>query len=238
MKTHRRARGRRIARALAAIIVPLVASGAAIAMAATPSSQLAASGSAGQKPRNETARGTIVKLKVHAVKNLLAGSNDRVHGSLSTRQPGRSVVVETRQGGSWQNVAQVRTGRKGRFSAEWQPGQVGRYAVRAHLADGTAQGKPKGKVTAYRESSVSYYGPGFYGSRTACGETLSQNTLGVANKTLPCGTKVALYYQGRKVTVPVIDRGPYAAGREYDLTAATRDRLGAPSTGTIWSAPL
>jgi rare lipoprotein A len=236
MKTHRRARGRRIARALAAFIVPLVASGAAIAVAATPTQQLAASGSA--KPRSESARGTIVKLKVHAVKNLLAGSNDRVHGSLSTHQAGQTVVVESRQGTSWQNVAQVRTGRKGHFSAEWQPGQVGRYAVRARLSDGTAQGKPKGKVTAYRESNVSYYGPGFYGHGTACGETLEPNTLGVANKTLPCGTKVALYYQGRKVTVPVIDRGPYVSGREYDLTAATRDRLGCPSTGTIWSAPL
>ena len=245
MKTHRRARGRRIARALAAIIVPLVASGAAIAMAASfadgveravaDPDRVLARAAAAVFAADETESRDAFHL---AVKNLLAGSNDRVHGSLSTRQPGRSVVVETRQGGSWQNVAQVRTGRKGRFSAEWQPGQVGRYAVRAHLSDGTAQGKPKGKVTAYRESSVSYYGPGFYGSRTACGETLSQNTLGVANKTLPCGTKVALYYQGRKVTVPVIDRGPYAAGREYDLSAATRDRLGAPSTGTIWSAPL
>ena len=58
-------------------------------------------------------------------------------------------------------------------------------------------------------------------------------TLGVANKTLPCGTKVKLRYHGRSVTVPVIDRGPYVAGRDYDLTEATKERLGFPGVGTV-----
>ena len=58
-------------------------------------------------------------------------------------------------------------------------------------------------------------------------------TLGVANKTLPCGTMVKLRYHGHTVTVPVIDRGPYVAGRDFDLTEATRDRLGFPGVGTV-----
>ena len=58
-------------------------------------------------------------------------------------------------------------------------------------------------------------------------------TLGVAHKTLPCGTKVKLRYHGRSVTVPVIDRGPYVAGRDYDLTEATKERLGFPGVGTV-----
>jgi rare lipoprotein A (peptidoglycan hydrolase) len=37
------------------------------------------------------------------------------------------------------------------------------------------------------------------------------------------------------VTVPVVDRGPYVAGREWDLTGATKARLRFPSTGTVWS---
>ena len=44
---------------------------------------------------------------------------------------------------------------------------------------------------------------------------------------------VKLRYHGRSITVPVIDRGPYVAGRDYDLTEATRDRLGFPGVDTI-----
>ena len=55
----------------------------------------------------------------------------------------------------------------------------------------------------------------------------------MAHKTLPCGTKVTLRYRGRSVTVRVIDRGPYVAGRDYDLTAATKQRLRFPDLGVL-----
>ena len=58
----------------------------------------------------------------------------------------------------------------------------------------------------------------------------------MAHKSLPCGTKVALRYKGKTVVAPVIDRGPYAGNREYDLTAETKRRLGFGSTGTVWVA--
>ena len=57
--------------------------------------------------------------------------------------------------------------------------------------------------------------------------------LGVAHKTLPCGTKVTLRHNGRRVRVPVIDRGPYVGAREYDLTAATARKLGFRGHGGI-----
>jgi rare lipoprotein A (peptidoglycan hydrolase) len=47
---------------------------------------------------------------------------------------------------------------------------------------------------------------------------------------------VRLRYRGRSITVPVVDRGPYVAGRDFDLTAATRDRLHFPSTGVVLSS--
>ncbi len=62
--------------------------------------------------------------------------------------------------------------------------------------------------------------------------------MGVAHKTLPCGTKVKLRYHGRSVTVPVIDRGPYVAGRDYDLTEAVKEKLGFPGVGTVLRQPL
>jgi rare lipoprotein A len=50
---------------------------------------------------------------------------------------------------------------------------------------------------------------------------------------LPCGTKVALLYKGRTITVPVVDRGPFAHGASYDLTAATAQALGLTQTAHI-----
>jgi rare lipoprotein A (peptidoglycan hydrolase) len=58
--------------------------------------------------------------------------------------------------------------------------------------------------------------------------------LGVANKTLPCGTMVTFVYNGRAIRVPVLDRGPYIAGREWDLTGATAEALRFPGLGYIY----
>jgi rare lipoprotein A (peptidoglycan hydrolase) len=75
-----------------------------------------------------------------------------------------------------------------------------------------------------------------YGLGLACGGVLGRDELGVAHKTAPCGTLITFTYGGRSVTVPVIDRGPYIAGREWDLTGATAAALGFPGLGPIrWS---
>ena len=72
-----------------------------------------------------------------------------------------------------------------------------------------------------------------YGLPIACGGLLRIPQLGVANKTLPCGTEVTFVYGGRAIRVPVIDRGPYIAGREWDLTGATAEALHFPGLGPI-----
>jgi rare lipoprotein A (peptidoglycan hydrolase) len=72
-----------------------------------------------------------------------------------------------------------------------------------------------------------------YGLPIACGGVLRVPQLGVANKTLPCGTQVIFVYAGRAVKVPVIDRGPYIPGREWDLTGATAEALHFPGLGPI-----
>jgi rare lipoprotein A (peptidoglycan hydrolase) len=86
-----------------------------------------------------------------------------------------------------------------------------------------------------RDPEVSWYGPGFYGNRTACGKTLTTTLLGVAHKTLPCGTMVSFRNpsNGRVVTVPVVDRGPYVAGRQWDLTAGACKAIAHCYTGPI-----
>lgn len=79
-----------------------------------------------------------------------------------------------------------------------------------------------------RWALASWYGPGLYGNRTACGQTLQSWTRGVAHKTLPCGRRLRICFRRCTVT-RVIDRGPYVGPREFDLTAATRYAIGFPN---------
>jgi rare lipoprotein A len=90
-----------------------------------------------------------------------------------------------------------------------------------------------GRLNVYRRTSVSWYGPGLYGNKLSCGGRLTPSTLGVAHKTLPCGTRVTLRRGHRVVRVKVVDRGPYVGGREFDLTAATRAKLRFGGVGSL-----
>jgi rare lipoprotein A len=84
-----------------------------------------------------------------------------------------------------------------------------------------------------------YGGKGMWGRSTACGTTLTPTTIGVANRTLPCGTQVTVSYGGRSVSTTVIDRGPFHKGYAWDLTKKAAKRLGflpvgaGPVTATV-----
>lgn len=80
-------------------------------------------------------------------------------------------------------------------------------------------------VRSMKKTEASWYGPGLYGNGVACGGTLRPGTVGVAHKTLPCGSKVLVGYRGRYLMTKVIDRGPYIAGRSLDLTYAGAEAL-------------
>jgi Lytic transglycolase len=80
---------------------------------------------------------------------------------------------------------------------------------------------------------ASWYGPGFYGNRTACGQTYTPEILGVAHKTLPCGTLLTITHGTHTLTVAVIDRGPYVAGRTLDLSNAVKLALGCTDLCTL-----
>jgi len=81
---------------------------------------------------------------------------------------------------------------------------------------------------------ATWFGPGFYGQKTACGQTLTPAVIGVAHRTLACGTLVKVRYKGRTLTIPVLDRGPYShIGAEWDLTAGAAQALGIADTVRI-----
>jgi rare lipoprotein A len=111
---------------------------------------------------------------------------------------------------------------------------VGACSTATALANtgGTSSASAPGprRPASHRASIATWFGPGFYGQRTACGQLLSPSVAGVANRTLPCGTLVTFTYRGRSVTVPVIDRGPYANGADWDLTSQAALLLGVQDT--------
>jgi rare lipoprotein A len=183
-------------------------------------------------------RGHPQRVRSHVALHLsghtvLAGNGVAVHGRV--RPQGRHRVKVVFRGPD-AGVVKTTTEANGTFALRWAPDRIGNYSVRAfgvHDRRSRGAASDSRRLTSYRQAGASYYGPGLYGNGVACGGTLMPGTLGVANKTLPCGTMVKLRYHGQAITVPVIDRGPYVAGRDYDLTEAVRDRLGFPGVGTV-----
>lgn len=107
------------------------------------------------------------------------------------------------------------------------PAQAGTGGAAVVAADGTAPAVG-GIVfsSPMRSAGATWYGPGLYGNHTACGQTLRPGTIGVAHKTLPCGTTIKFAYHGRSLVTQVIDRGPYSVGNSFDLTNGARLALG------------
>jgi rare lipoprotein A len=178
-------------------------------------------------------------LRVSARQHVLAGNAVPVSGALTPAEAGRTVLVQASRGHGWSAVARTKTGAGGRFAAKWHPGTPRHYGLRAVVMAGSVPGAVRtvgGGITVYRPALASWYGPGLYGGHLACGGTLTQGVVGVANKSLPCGARVRLRYRGRSVTARVVDRGPYVAGREFDLTPAAKQKLGFGSTGTVWAS--
>ena len=87
--------------------------------------------------------------------------------------------------------------------------------------------------TPMRTAGATWYGPGLYGRQTACGQVLRPNTVGVAHRSLPCGTTVKFAYHGHYLITQVIDRGPYTRGNAWDLTNGARMALGFNGSGQV-----
>ena len=173
----------------------------------------------------------------------------QITGEVPSSDAGQTVEIErsgAKTNGAWEPTTQATVASDGSFKAVWQTNHIGRFALRAVVGQaGTASassssnsGLPTVDITVFLPATATLYGPGFYGHRTACGTVLHRNTIGVAHRWLPCGTPVAVYYDGHTMIVPVIDRGPYANGANWDLTMATGKALGMDTTATIGAVSL
>jgi peptidoglycan hydrolase-like protein with peptidoglycan-binding domain len=115
---------------------------------------------------------------------------------------------------------------------------VKRFQRRAGIA---ADGRVGAMTTSalaqpWKVRTATWYGPGLYGNRLACGGVLRRGTRGVAHRTLACGTNVAVYVNGRIAIFKVIDRGPQTAGVTLDLTSAAARMLGMTTTSQVRDA--
>jgi hypothetical protein len=167
--------------------------------------------------------------------DVLAGQPVTIDGTLEPALAGRVVDLQRLGRRGWRTITDTHTFASGRFKLRFRAMATGSALVRVRFP-GDSAGLPSrhraGVLNVFRLAGASWYGGG---GSLACGGWLTSSTMGVANKTLPCGTLVTLRYDGRSVRVPVVDRGPYVAGREFDLTEATKRALGFGSTGDVWS---
>lgn len=112
-------------------------------------------------------------------------------------------------------------------------------ATGGSLAVPRADAEPAGSPAANHTTALAtYYGPGLYGRRTACGTTLTPTTVGVAHRTLPCGTRLEVRYGSRRAEIMVIDRGPFVSGVTWDLTTAAARLLSFPGRGAVSTVTL
>ena len=143
----------------------------------------------------------------------------------------------------WAGTAHATVGGDGTWKVIWRANHIGQFEFRAVLESGVGapakETSPAITVTVYRYALATQEGgPAVNGHKTACGQTFGPSIIGTANRTLPCGEKVALYYHGRTLVVPVIDRGPYAHGADFDISIAAAKRLGLDGISKIGAVSL
>ena len=151
---------------------------------------------------------------------------------------GRSVVLQVRSAKSaWTTVATATAAASGAFTIPWRASRAGELELRvvhgALASTSAVASTPSVTLSVYEPVTATWYGPGFYGHKTACGETMTPTIVGVADRTLPCGTPVTVTYNGTTLTLPVIDRGPFSGTATLDLTHAAAQELGMSETSTV-----
>jgi rare lipoprotein A len=212
-------------------VVPAAASPGATAATAAPvaAKSPAAPGITGVRKRTQAS----VWVR-HVRRNIVVGHTALVSGKLQPGLKGHVVRLQRRTPKGWATIDRALTRVGGAFRFSFTPRSIGTLNLRVQFPGDKGARKARraaGRLNVFRHAHASWYS--LYGNRTACGQTLGYGTLGVAHKALPCGTKLTLRYRGRSVRVRVIDRGPFVAGREFDLTAATKRTLDFGDLGTV-----
>ncbi len=222
--------------AVGAAVLTIPASAAALVTSSSGAAPKPSAHTTSARPASGGAapRATIARVHIHRrARNALDGQAIVVRGRLAPRLPWRRVRLEGGRGRGWTTLAGSQTGRHGGFSVRYTPGDLGSQVLRVVVGGGRgtpAVSASAGSLTVYRHSVASWYDDG---GGTACG---FHAYYGVANRTLPCGAKVAFVHGGRRVTAVVDDRGPFVDGRDWDLNQNTAGALAFDGVDTVWSS--
>jgi rare lipoprotein A len=94
---------------------------------------------------------------------------------------------------------------------------------------------PVADAALYQSGVATWYGPGFDGRLTACGDIFSSAAYTAASNTLPCGTVVNVTNadSGAAVTVTITDRGAFQYPVIVDLSPAAFNAIGDTYHGVI-----
>src|SRR5579875_1761240 len=200
----------------------------------------ASSASAPAPPDARTRRPAVSRVATVQVKaamrvsqrarGVISGRSVSVAGHLLPGRGGRWISVQRLSGHRWRTIGHGRTGRRGGFAVHFRPSTGAHGPLRVVFPGDHANGRATagaGMLSVYEPVTVSWYEDG---GTTACG---FHAAYGVANLSLPCGTKVRMRRGGRTVTAVVDDRGPYVSGRAYDLSQTTAAALGFAGVGTV-----
>lgn len=206
------------------------------------------------QPANLTVSATGNGITIVTGESALMRQTVQFTGNAPAGDAGDIVEIERmgpQPSSNWVPTAQGTVAIGGSFAVSWRASQSGLFSIKAALLPATVKGTLASAgggatlalqtataasaaltMTVYRPAVATWYGGAtMFGKRTACGGILRPTTLGVANRTLRCGTRVRIYYGGRSIVVPVIDRGPYVTGVSWDLSEATANAIGMLSIG-------
>lgn len=97
--------------------------------------------------------------------------------------------------------------------------------------------RPAPKIGVTATGTASWYGPGYHGKRTACGDRFDQDALTAAHGSWPCGTRVrvTLLSTGKSAVVVINDLFPNHKGRLIDVSRGAARAIGliGPGTGKV-----
>ena len=239
-------RAKRILRALRAMkpgALTLTMAVVAVVLGSVSAGALAATSGSQRSAKTPTAHIRTAHIRLATVSSHLLvrrgrfaapeGSTVVVHGLLMPGRRGATVKLVERAGHAWRTLAVSRTYRSGGFRIRYRVHGLGVTPIRVAFAGNRRQlsaSVAAGKIVALEPTVASWY---YDAGNTACG---FHATYGVANKTLPCGTKVTLSYGGRTIVATVDDRGPYVYGRTFDLNQNTARYLGMWGVGQVFAS--
>jgi rare lipoprotein A len=243
----------RIARSVAGVALVAVLSGLAISRPADTHANTAVRQSDAAPSADQVAHHTRVRISVDAHRSRVKpGDAVRISGRITAPKPHHvadaagaaaavarqatsrtRVKLQMRYRGHWVLAQHRRTNRHGRFTFAFHVRRTGIKQLRVlYVRNAIAHAKTAraGRIVS-RRPLIPVVASWYYDAGdTACG---FHARYGVANKTLPCGTKVRIAYGGRSVVATVDDRGPYIAGRTYDLNQNVSRALGMNGVATV-----